>query len=178
YGEPRYVDRIRALVSSGPDGQFALDLRYFDFLRGSRMYSDDLCELFGAPPRPREGEITRFHQDVARSLQLVLEEILLEKVRWLHGRTGLESLCMAGGVALNCVANGRILREGPFERLFVQPAAGDSGGCLGAAALAYLELTDERPAPSPMRDARLGPSWSADEVAGLLASAGLPALDF
>jgi carbamoyltransferase len=178
YGEPRYADRVRALVSSGPGGQFTLDLRYFDFLRGSRMYSDDLCELFGSPPRPREGEITRFHQDVARSLQLVLEEVLLEKVRWLHERTGSRNLCMAGGVALNCVANGRLLREGPFERLFVQPAAGDSGGCLGAAALAHLELTGEPPDSTPMRDARLGPAWSVDEVAGLLASTGLPALDF
>jgi carbamoyltransferase len=176
YGRPRYADRIRKLVSSGPGGQFALDLRYFDFVRGSRMYSEALCDLFGAPPRPRESEITGFHHDVAQSLQIVLEEILLEKVRWLHRQTGSRHLCMAGGVALNAVANGRILREGPFERLFVQPATGDSGGCLGAAALAHRELngTDLE----PMRHAFLGPSWTADEVGGILSSTGLQTLDF
>lgn len=177
YGRPRFADRIRTLVSSGPGGQFALDLRYFDFVRGSRMYSEALCGLFGAPPRPRESEITGFHHDVAQSLQVVLEEILLEKVRWLHRETGSRRLCMAGGVALNCVANGRILREGPFERLFVQPAAGDSGGCLGAAALAHLELAGQAPS-DPMRHAFLGPSWSADEVGTILASTGLRTLDF
>jgi carbamoyltransferase len=177
YGEPRYVDQVRKLIGSVHGGRFELDLRYFDFIRGRRMYSEALCDLFGAPPRARGGEIARFHQDVARSLQVVLEEILLEKVRWLHRETGLRSLCMAGGVALNCVANGRILREGPFERLFVQPAAGDSGGCLGAAALAHLQLTGERPA-EPMRHAFLGPSWTADEVAAILSSTGLKTLDF
>ena len=178
YGEPRYVDKMRDLVSSGPGGQLTLDMRFFDFVRGRRMYSEALCELFGAPPRPRQAEITSFHQDVARSLQVVLEEILLEKVRWLHGRTGSPHLCMAGGVALNCVANGRILKEGPFERLFVPPAAGDSGGCIGAAALAHVELTGESPTREPMQHAFLGPSWSGDEVARLLGATGLSVLDF
>ncbi|MEA2562784.1 MAG: carbamoyltransferase [Acidobacteriota bacterium] len=177
YGRPRYADRIRTLISSGPGGQFQLDLRYFDFIRGSRMYSEALCDLFGAPPRPREAEITGFHHDVAQSLQIVLEEILMEKVRWLHRETGSRRLCMAGGVALNCVANGRILREGPFKRLFVQPAAGDSGGCLGAAALAHLELTGQA-LTEPMRHAFLGPSWTADEVGTILAATGLRTLDF
>jgi carbamoyltransferase len=178
YGEPRYVAQVRRLVSTLDGGAFELDLRYFDFLRGRRMYSEALCDLFGAPPRLRGGEITRFHQDVARSLQVVLEEILLEKARWLHGKTGSENLCMAGGVALNCVANARILREGPFQRLFVQPAAGDSGACLGAAALLHVKETGQAPGVGPLRDARLGPSWSADEVARLLASTGLPSQDF
>jgi carbamoyltransferase len=177
YGEPRYVDEMGKLISLGPDGQYQLDLRYFDFLRGRRMYSEALPDLFGAPPRKRESEITRFHQDVARSLQVVLEEILLAKARYLHERTGARDLCMAGGVALNVVANGRILREGPFERLFVPPAAGDSGGCLGAAALAHAEQTGERPA-EPLRHAFLGPRWAADEIAGLIGGTGLPALDF
>ena len=178
YGRPRYLDALRQLVASGPGGQFALDLRFFDFVRGTRMYSDALSELLGTPPRKRESEITQLHQDVARSLQALLEEILLEKTRWLHERTGSRNLCMAGGVALNCVANARILREGPFERLFVQPAAGDSGGCLGAAALAHLERTGERPGGEPQRHAYLGPRWSADEIAGLLAATGLEAADF
>jgi carbamoyltransferase len=178
YGEPRFLDAMRALVSSGPGGQIRLGLQYFDFVRGQRMFSPRLSELLGAPPRPPGGEITQLHKDVARSLQTALEEILLEKAAWLHERTGLPDLCMAGGVALNVVANGRILREGPFQRLFVQPAAGDSGACLGAAALAHAELTGERPAAGPMRHAFLGPRWSSGEVAALLAAAGLPALDF
>ncbi|MBW8874377.1 MAG: carbamoyltransferase [Acidobacteria bacterium] len=177
YGEPRYLEEMRRLVMSRPGGQFRLDLRYFDFIRGRRMYSDALADLFGQPPRPRESEITGFHRDVARSLQAVLEEILLEKARWLHERTGLPDLCMAGGVALNCVANGRILREGPFRRLFVQPAAGDSGGCLGAAALAHAQLTGERPGGA-LPHVYLGPSWREEDIAGLLDAAGLPALDF
>jgi carbamoyltransferase len=178
HGEPRYLEEMGKLVSIREGGQYRLDLRYFDFLRGRRMYSDALPRFFGEPPRPRESEIARFHQDVARSLQKVLEEILLEKARWLHERTGLPDLCMAGGVALNVVANGRVLRESPFERLFVQPAAGDSGGCLGAAALAHAELTRKPPAGGPLRHVYLGPSWSADDVAGLLRATGLPALDF
>jgi carbamoyltransferase len=178
YGEPRYVEEMWKLVSTRRDGQYRLDLQYFDFIRGKRMYSEALPRLFGEPPRQREAEITRFHQDVARSLQAVLEEILLEKVGWLHERTHLPDLCMAGGVALNVVANGRILREGPFERLFVQPAAGDSGGCLGAAALAWIARTGQRPETGPLRHVYLGPAWSADEAAGLLAAAGIAALDF
>jgi carbamoyltransferase len=178
YGEPRFAPQVRELVTSLPGGQYRLNLRYFDFLRGRRMFSEDLCALFGAPPRQRESEILPFHRDVARSLQAVLEEILLEKAWYLHERTGLDDLCLAGGVALNCVANGRIRRQGPFRRLFVQPAAGDSGGCLGAAALAYAEATGERPGPDPLTHAYLGPSWDSGDIAGLLAATGLPALDF
>ena len=180
YGEPRYLEEMRRLVSSGPEGQYRLNLDYFDFVPfrdGSRMYSDALPRLFGEPPRQREAEITRFHQDVARSLQAVLEEILLEKVGYLHRRTGLPDLCMAGGVALNVVANGRILREGSFERLFVQPAAGDSGGCLGAAALAPAKLTGVRPG-GRLPHIYLGPDWRTDEIAELLAATGLAAQDF
>src|SRR5262249_2980086 len=158
---------IRLLVISDPGGQYRLDLRYFDFIRGTRMYSDALIELFGQPPRERRAEITRFHMDVARSLQAVLEEVLLEKARWLHEQTDLPDPCMPGGVALNCVANGLTLREGPSRGLFLQPAAGDSGGCVGAAALAHARLTGERPG-EPMRHVYLGPSWRTDAVAGVL----------
>ncbi|HEV8581924.1 MAG TPA: carbamoyltransferase N-terminal domain-containing protein [Thermoanaerobaculia bacterium] len=177
YGEPRYLAEMRRLVSPGPAGQFRLDLRYFDFVRGRRMYSDALPRLFGEAPREREAEITPFHRDVARSLQAVLEEVLLEKAGYLHQRTGLPDLCMAGGVALNVVANGRILREGPFARLFVQPAAGDSGACLGAAALAHAKLTHERPG-APLRQVYLGPRWTVEEIASLLDAAGIRAHDF
>ena len=124
YGAPRYLEQMRTLVRSGPGGQYRLDLDYFDFLRGARMHNERLAELLGGPARVAEAEVTQRHQDLARSLQVVLEELLLEKVRYLAERVPSRNLCLAGGVALNCVANGRILREGPFERLFVQPAAG------------------------------------------------------
>jgi carbamoyltransferase len=177
YGRPRHVAALSRLIESLPGGQFRLDLGYFDFVRGHRMDSTALAELLGAPRRRAGEPLGEFHRDVAASLQRVLEELLLEKVRWLHARTGAADLCMAGGVALNCVANGRIRREGPFSRLFVQPAAGDAGGSLGAAALAWSELSGGG-RPEPLRHVFLGPRWSAAEVAALLAAAALPAEDF
>jgi carbamoyltransferase len=188
YGSPRYVAELSRLVQSLPGGQYRLDMRYFDFVRGKRMDSPALAELLGAPRRRPHEPLTGFHRDVARSLQVVLEEVLLEKVSYLHERTGAADLCLAGGVALNCVANCRIRREGPFARLFVQPAAGDAGGCLGAAALAFAELSAGAGAggagggdgwrPEPLRHVFLGPRWSAAEIAELLAAAELPAADF
>ena len=174
YGEPRFVDQICQLVGMGPDGQYALHLRYFDFLRGSRMYSPDLPRLFGRPPRQPAAPIESFHHDVARSLQLVLEEILLEKAAWLHRRTGQENLCFAGGVALNCVANGRLRREGPFQRLFVPPSPGDAGACVGAAALAHVELTGRRPSHGRLEHDFLGPRFETEEVGEILDAAALP----
>jgi len=178
YGEPRFAERIAGILRTADDGRYALDPRYFDFIQGRRMYSEKLCELLGEPPRKKDAPITRFHQDVARSVQMVLEELLLQKVEYLHQEVGSPRLCMAGGVALNCVANARILREGPFEELFVQPAAGDAGACLGAAALAHLELTGERPCKEPLRHVSVGPSWSKDRAHGILAATGLPVQDF
>lgn len=178
YGEPRLVDRLARTIRVEPGPGFALDLKYFDFVAGTRMWSPAFEELVGGPPRRRGEEILPFHPDLARSAQVLLEEILLDKARWLHGETGEEDLCMAGGVALNCVANGRILREGPFRRLFVQPAAGDSGGCLGAAALAHRQLTGSPPRGEALRRVDLGPSFSRAEIAAALAGAGLPAADF
>jgi carbamoyltransferase len=205
YGRPRHLEALRRLIEPLPEGQFRLDMRYFDFVRGRRMDSPAMAGLLGAPRRRPEAPLTQFHSDVASSLQALLEEVLLEKVRYLHARTGAADLCMAGGVALNCVANGRILREGPFARLFVQPAAGDAGGCLGAAALAHVELSGGAAGapsgasrgtakgrrasgtrtrdgaarrPEPLRHVFLGPRWSAGEIAELLAAAELPAEDF
>ncbi len=177
YGEPRYVDQVRALIRREEGGQYSLNLEYFDFLRRDRMYSDRFIELFGAPPRPRESELLAFHQDVARSLQWVLEEILLEKVTYLHSRVPSRHLCMAGGVALNCVANRRILSDGPFAELFVQPAASDAGGCLGAAALAHVRLTGERPAQGRLIHMYWGPATPADEVARMLAATPLASVE-
>lgn len=168
YGTPRYVDRIRRLVEVLPGGQYRLDLRYFDFVTGDRMYSDLLPELLGAPPRVPESDLAPFHQDVAASVQVVLEEILLDKVRYLHDRHPSDHLCMAGGVALNCVANGRIRREGPFRDLYVQPAASDAGGALGAAAVAMVRRTGQAPTRERLRHVFLGPAYASGDVARLV----------
>jgi carbamoyltransferase len=178
YGEPRYAEQVRALLSRGEGGQYRLNLEYFDFLRRDRMYSDRFVELFAAPPRAPESELLPFHQDVARSAQCVLEEVLLEKVTYLHAQAPSRNLCMAGGVALNCVANSRILRDGPFAELFVQPAASDAGGCLGAAALAHVRLTGERPAQGRLTHMYWGPATPVDEIACMLAATPLAPLDF
>ena len=178
YGEPRLLETLRTLITVGPGGGYRLDPTCFDFVKGERMYSARLAERLGQPPRERAGEITSFHKDVARSLQELLEQVLLEKVRYLHDLVPSANLCLAGGVALNCVANGRLAREGPFERLFVQPAAGDAGSSLGAAALAHVRLTGRRPAVGPLEHVYLGPSFTPDEVFEVLDAAGLDALDF
>lgn len=177
YGRPRFIDQICQLVGMGHGGQFALNMRYFDFLNGRRMFSQELCSLFGKAARRPESPIESFHQDVARSLQMVLEEILLEKIDYLHQQGNSENLCLAGGVALNCVANGRLRREGPFRQLFVQPAAGDAGGCLGAAALAHRKLSGRAPRQS-MRRVDLGPSFNNAKIAALLDDAELPHRNF
>ena len=179
YGQPRYVDMIRKLIINEPGGQYLLDLRYFEFQSFNRMYSDEMLNLFGHPPRQPRTEILDFHKDLARSLQYVLEEILMDKLQYLHKLTGSENLCMAGGVALNCVANGRIKREGPFKRLFVQPAAGDSGGALGAAAIVHKRRTNATTESlSILRHAYLGPGFSSQEVASFVESTGVKADDF
>lgn len=178
YGKPRLAERLARLLWTAEDERFALDLGYFDFLEGRRMFSPALVELLGEEPR-RPGEPMRpFDFDLAASVQCVLEEILLQKIDVLHERVGGENLCLAGGVALNCVANGKILRQGPFERLFVQPAAGDAGGCLGAAALAFLEAGGEVSELGALRHVYLGSAWPADEVARTLAATGLEFEDF
>lgn len=177
YGRPIYTEQIFQLIESSRFGQYRLNLEYFDFLSLKRMYSDALPDLFGAPPRQPESEISQFHMDVARSLQYVLEELLLEKVEYLHGLTGSDNLCIAGGVALNCVANSRIRKDGPFRRLFIHPAANDAGGCIGAAALGHLRMTGK---PVPQRELAhvyLGPEFDNDSVCRLLEAAGVVARD-
>lgn len=178
YGEPRYVKQMYELIELGGAGQFTLRMKYFDFLRHDRMFAPALVELFGQPPRQPEAELTPFAADVARSVQVLLEEVLLEKTRYLHQRVPVENLCMAGGVALNCVANSRILKDGPFRRLFVQPAAGDAGCALGAAALAQLRLNNERPRPTPLRHVYLGPGAKVDDIAALFLDTPARVQDF
>ena len=173
YGQPKYVDQIRRLIEDGPGGEYRLNFKYFGFLQEDRMFSDALCELLGAPARRPGSQVGQFHMDVARSAQQVLEEILLTKVRYLHSRVPSDNLCMAGGVALNVVANGRCLREGPFKRLFVQPAAGDAGTCFGAAAVAHVRCTSTHPAPERMRHVYLGPKNEVNDVFDLLRGSGV-----
>jgi carbamoyltransferase len=172
YGQPRYVKTLEQCLSSGPRGQFTLDAGCFDFTDQERMYSDKLVELLGHPPRDRGEPLLTFHQDVARSLQVILERVLLEKIRYLHDRVPVDNICLAGGVALNCTANGRILKDGPFKRLFVQPAAGDAGGALGAAALAHVRRTG-LPIQGPLEHVYLGPSYTSADVKRLLEDAGV-----
>jgi carbamoyltransferase len=178
YGAPRYVDQMRELIAVTSGGQYRLNMKYFAFLTESSMYSEELVALLGQPPRSAESELSQFHKDVARSVQVVLEEVLLDKVRYLHSKVPSDNLCMAGGVALNVVANRRCLAEGPFKRLFVQPAAGDAGCSVGAAAIAHVRLTGEAPLRQRLEHVYLGPASSADEVHQILTATSARFLDF
>ncbi|HEX5398527.1 MAG TPA: carbamoyltransferase [Verrucomicrobiae bacterium] len=170
YGEPVYADAIRAnLVDQKPDGSFRLNMAYFDFLGGTTMTNERFHRLFGGPPRGREGPIEQRHMDVARSIQQVCEEMMLRLARRAREMTGCDNLCLAGGVALNCVANGRIRREKIFDRLWIQPAAGDAGGALGAALAAWHSQEARTPAVNDsMRGALLGPEYSGSEIEAML----------
>jgi carbamoyltransferase len=180
YGEPRFADTIfQQLLDLKADGSFRLNLDCFGFLYGQTMTNVRFAALFGAVPRRPDEPLTRLHCDLARSIQLVTEEIVLRLARTLHADTGEENLCLAGGVALNCVANGRLLREGPFRRIWIQPAAGDAGGALGAA-LAFHHLHHGAPRQADdeqdaMRGAFLGPEYTDGEIAATLAARGLSA---
>lgn len=178
YGKPAHVDAIRAMILPGEGGQYRLDMSYFDFLKSDRMYSDKLIETLGAPPRAPESDMGPFHMDIAHSLQVVLNELMIAKATWLHERVPSENLCMAGGVALNCVANGQILTRGPFKNLFVQPASNDAGGALGAAAIAHVRRCEDPLPRARLRDVFLGPSYSNDEIARMLATTPLEYEDF
>jgi carbamoyltransferase len=178
YGTPRFADRIRKLVATRGRGQFALDMKYFGFSQKGRMFTDAMIDLFGVPQRVPESEIAQVHQDIAKSLQVVLEEVLIEKAKYLYEIAPSENLCMAGGVALNCVANRAVHRLGPFKNLFVQPASGDSGTALGAAALAHIERTGTRPSNDPIAHVYLGPEYSSESVASLVRETGIEASDF
>lgn len=164
YGTPKYLDQFHKLLKTKPGGQYELDMHYFDFSNQHSMYTGLLPGLFGQPPRPAESKLDIFHMDIAKSLQVFLEQTLLEKVNYLYDQTKMNNLCMAGGVALNCVANGFLLRNGPFKKLFVQPASSDAGGAIGAAAEAYTEITGKRPQEEPIQHVYLGPAYDNDEI--------------
>jgi SAM-dependent methyltransferase len=168
YGEPRYVDLIlEKLVDLKPDGSFRLDMSYFDYAAGLRMTSEKFHRLFEGPPRELDAPITQREMDIAASVQQVTEEIVLRAARHVHERTGQRNLCLSGGVALNCVANGRLLREGPFEDIWIQPAAGDAGSALGVAQFIWHQLL-ERPREPGRRDDQsvslLGGAFSDAEI--------------
>jgi carbamoyltransferase len=179
YGVPRYRNLILSeLVDLKEDGSIRLNLSYFDFLGGLRMTNRRFAKLFGGPPRKPETEISQREMDIAASIQGVTEEIVLRMVRHVHKETNQKNLCLAGGVALNCVANGRIMREGPFENIWIQPAAGDAGGAMGAAlSVWYHYLGNERPDSDKcdsQQGSYLGPSFSNETVKTFLKSKGYP----
>ena len=168
YGDPKYVDLILDnLLDLKDDGTFRLDMRYFNYCTGLTMTNKRFDALFGGPPRAAESELSQREMDIAASIQVVTEEVVLRLARTLHKETGETNLCLAGGVALNCVANGRVQREGPFENIWIQPAAGDAGGALGAAALAWHQLSEKERSSNgrdKMAGSYLGPSYSQAET--------------
>lgn len=177
YGEPKYVDLIyKELVDLREDGSFRLNQKYFNYLSGLTMTSAAFDELFGGPPREPESRLTQREMDLARSVQVVCEEIMLRMARTAHKLTGLDHLCLAGGVALNCVGNGRLLRDGPFKGLWIQPASGDAGGALGVAQLIHhRQLGQPRRMTAgrdSMRGSYLGPAYSETQIEAYLKSAG------
>jgi carbamoyltransferase len=177
YGEPRYAHIILdKLIDLKSDGSFNLNQEYFDYCVGLRMTNGNFDRLFGGPPRAPDALLEQRHMDLAASVQTVTEEVIVRMVRSLVAETGLRRLCLAGGVALNCVANGRILRDGVIEDLWVQPAAGDAGGALGAALSAYHEFLDQPRRVGNVLDgmqgAYLGPAFSNEEIAARLHNAG------
>ena len=177
YGEPKYAALIADnLIDVKSDGSFRLDLSYFNYCTGLTMTNERFDDLFGATPRRPEEPLTQRHMDIAASIQAVTEDVVLKITRWLGAETGAKNLCLAGGVALNCVANGKVLRAGRFNDIWVQPAAGDAGGALGAALLVYHRFHDRPRHPLDGRDAMggsfLGPQFRQDQIEERLARAG------
>jgi carbamoyltransferase len=173
YGEPKYVDVIKKeLIDLKHDGSFRMNMTYFNYCAGLTMTNKRFADLFGGPPRKPESKITQREMDIARSIQDVTEEIMLLMAHHVHEKTGQKNLVLAGGVALNCVGNGRILREGPFEEIWIQPAAGDAGGALGAALYTWYRYLDQKRLVDGKGDSQkgsyLGPVFSNDEIKSFL----------
>lgn len=179
YGEPKYVKAIYDhLFDLKPDGTFRLNQEYFNYCTGLTMTNGKFDQLFGGPPRKPETKLTQREMDLARSIQEVTEEVMLRLSRTVHRETGEDNLCLAGGVALNCVGNGRILREGPFKGLWIQPAAGDAGGAIGAAMAAWHQYENQARSGNgdgdQMHGAFLGPAYSNEEIEQFLTKRGAP----
>lgn len=178
FGEPHFAKTIREhLIDIKDDGSFWMNMRYFNYCQGLTMTNGRFHELFGGPPRKPESQIEQRHMDLAASIQVVAEEVFLKMATNAHRLTGKRFLALAGGVALNCVANGRVLRESPFENIWIQPAAGDAGGALGAALFTWYQLL-ENPRQSFASDSQqgslLGPKYSSDEIARTLTARAIP----
>jgi carbamoyltransferase len=157
YGEPKYVDAIlNELMDIKEDGSFKLNMDYFTYPYGLTMTGKAFEKLFGGPARKPESQLTQREMDLAKSVQVVTEEVMIRTARHIHKLTGEKSLCLAGGVALNCVGNGRIIREGPFENIWIQPAAGDAGGALGAALFVWHQLLDKGRVVDEVHDLQVG----------------------
>ena len=178
YGEPVYADAIlRDMIDLKDDGSFRMDMSYFNYCQGLTMTSGKFERCFGGPPRRPESPVTQREMDLAASVQKVTEEIMLLCARSLHRETQSKNLCLAGGVALNCVGNGRILREGPFENIWIQPAAGDAGGALGAALFVWHQLLDNPRTPDAndsQQGSLLGPSYTPAQIRAFLEQTGAP----
>lgn len=179
YGEPKYVDAImNELIDIKEDGSFKLNMKYFTYPYGLTMTGSEFEKLFDGPARKPESKLTQREMDLAKSVQVVTEEVMLRTSRHIHKLTGEKYLCMAGGVALNCVGNGRILREGPFEDIWIQPAAGDAGGALGAALFVWYQLLNNERVTDDVNDLQsgsyLGPEYSDEEIKQFLDSHGYP----
>ncbi|MDP2943921.1 MAG: carbamoyltransferase [Candidatus Omnitrophota bacterium] len=179
YGEPKYKDLIlNELIDLKVDGSFKLKMKYFGFCNGLKMTNAKFDKLFKASPRKPETKIREIDMDLARSIQEVTEEIMLRMARHVHKVTGQKKLCLAGGVALNCVGNGRILREGPFDDIWIQPASGDAGGALGVALLIWYKYLDNPRNVNPTKDYQkgsfLGPSYSDEYIEGFLKKENIP----
>ena len=176
YGEPTFVDTILDnMLDLREDGSFQLDMSYFNYCQGLTMTSEKFHDLLGGPARKPETALEQRHMDIAASIQKVTEEIVMRAARHVHRVTGMSNLCLAGGVALNCVSNGILLREGPFDEIWIQPAAGDAGGALGAAMLIWHQLLD-KPREVGLRDSQrgslLGPRYDEDQIRTFLESRG------
>ena len=183
YGEPKYSQLIfDELVDLKDDGSFRLNMKYFDYCTGLRMVNKRFEKLFGGPARKPESKITEREMNLARSIQEVTEEIILRIVKHVHKKTGEKYLCLAGGVALNCVGNGRILREGPFEDIWIQPAAGDAGGALGSALFALYQLLENKREVTVNKNIQkasyLGPQFSENEIIQYLEREKIPFTKF
>jgi len=179
YGEPRFKDLILSeLMDSKEDGSFKLNMKYFNYCAGLTMTNRRFEKLFGGPPRKPESRLTQRDMNLARSVQEVTEEVMLRMARHIYKETGQKNLCLAGGVALNCVGNGRILRESPFENIWIQPAAGDAGGALGAALLVWYQYLDNPRITDGKKDFQqgsyLGPEFENGYIADYLIRNNIP----
>jgi carbamoyltransferase len=163
YGRPVYRDLILSeLMDLKEDGSFRLNMDYFNYCTGLTMTNAKFNRLFGGPPRKPESDVTQRDMDLARSVQDVTEEVMLRMAKHIHRETGQRNLCLAGGVALNCVGNGRVLREGPFKNIWIQPAAGDAGGAVGAALFVWYQYLDNQRAADGQNDFMKGSFWGPD----------------